>query len=366
MQIDSNLVESLYDTVTDGDTWSMVLDNLKLRLGAQSAVAQVLTSRTPIAQPLWMVRDHYSQEMAQLHDSWANSPANPRFRRQREHSTVPEIGSDRRCLGLSAGEAATMRAGLGGCGLGAGFWVELDIDHSTHFTLIFHRSCGDGSDITAPEAKMLRALAPHLQRAVHLAWRLGEEKLHAAALESAVCNADMAALTCDPELNLHWASAAALTYLANGPQLMRADGKLRAANMVQAQALRSAVRGAAEGREEAVMLGTWGSDPLQIRAVPVSFSTGISGATRVLLLLSSPEAAPVLSADRLAFVLGLTPAEAGLVASLATGRTVAQHAAARNIAFDTARLHLKRAFAKTNTHRQADLVRLALQCKLGR
>jgi len=64
--------------------------------------------------------------------------------------------------------------------------------------------------------------------------------------------------------------------------------------------------------------------------------------------------------DIWAKLLGLTLAEARLVAALAQGETVELHATQRGIALGTARNQLKMALAKTGTSRQADLVRVAL------
>ncbi len=69
----------------------------------------------------------------------------------------------------------------------------------------------------------------------------------------------------------------------------------------------------------------------------------------------APEAAGLLS-----LLYGLTESEACLAAALAAGETLASHAARRGIGRETARTHLRNAFAKTGTRRQAELVRLVL------
>jgi DNA-binding CsgD family transcriptional regulator len=61
----------------------------------------------------------------------------------------------------------------------------------------------------------------------------------------------------------------------------------------------------------------------------------------------------------MAAAFGLTAAETRLVESLLAGRSLAETAAALNVAMTTAKTHLDNIFQKTGVHRQADLVRLA-------
>lgn len=57
---------------------------------------------------------------------------------------------------------------------------------------------------------------------------------------------------------------------------------------------------------------------------------------------------------------GLTPAEARVALLLGRGRSVGEIAAALGVATTTVRTHLRQIFAKTNTHRQSELLMLLL------
>lgn len=57
---------------------------------------------------------------------------------------------------------------------------------------------------------------------------------------------------------------------------------------------------------------------------------------------------------------GLTPAETRLVEQLLAGDSVADAAEQLGVTVGTARTRLKRVFQKTDTHSQADLMRLVL------
>lgn len=64
------------------------------------------------------------------------------------------------------------------------------------------------------------------------------------------------------------------------------------------------------------------------------------------------------SAQLLSKLFRLTPAESRLAAALSDGSTLIDAAKALNISWETARTQLKAVFAKTNTHRQSELVAL--------
>lgn len=76
--------------------------------------------------------------------------------------------------------------------------------------------------------------------------------------------------------------------------------------------------------------------------------------------MSDPERRVDVLPERLARILGLTPAEASLAAAVAMERTLKEHAEERRITINTARWTLKRVLAKTGCRRQSELVRLIL------
>jgi DNA-binding CsgD family transcriptional regulator len=83
-------------------------------------------------------------------------------------------------------------------------------------------------------------------------------------------------------------------------------------------------------------------------------------APAVIVAITDARSLLDVPAEAWSTLLGVTAAEASLVAALAQGKTLERHAAQRGISIGTARNQLKQALAKTGTTRQADLVRLAL------
>lgn len=99
--------------------------------------------------------------------------------------------------------------------------------------------------------------------------------------------------------------------------------------------------------------------PLVIRVLPVDGAarSPFLGA-RALLLVSDFSRWSRPRADMLARTFGLSPAEARLTSVMASGASLDRAAEELGIARETARNQLKAVFAKTDTHRQSELVAL--------
>jgi DNA-binding CsgD family transcriptional regulator len=99
--------------------------------------------------------------------------------------------------------------------------------------------------------------------------------------------------------------------------------------------------------------------PVIIRVLPVPCAarTPFLGA-RAILTFTMCDQRPTVTANTLAEVFGLTPAEGRLASIIAEGASPEQAAERLGVARETARNQLKAVFAKTRTHRQSELVAL--------
>jgi DNA-binding CsgD family transcriptional regulator len=91
----------------------------------------------------------------------------------------------------------------------------------------------------------------------------------------------------------------------------------------------------------------------------------MSGPAAVAMFVSDPERSPVPDIATLRAVFGLTPAEAELVRCLLSGLNLEQAAGRLGVQVGTVRKRLKVVFEKTDTHRQADLVKLVMSSLAG-
>jgi DNA-binding CsgD family transcriptional regulator len=92
-----------------------------------------------------------------------------------------------------------------------------------------------------------------------------------------------------------------------------------------------------------------------------SFGLGPRGpflGARALLLLTEVGPKPAPNEPLLAEAFGLSPAEVRLATRLTTGASLETVSAERGVALITVRNQLKSIFAKTDTHRQSELIAL--------
>ncbi len=100
----------------------------------------------------------------------------------------------------------------------------------------------------------------------------------------------------------------------------------------------------------------------QLHACPAAPYTG-AGAM-VIVFLAGPEARPALSSEALKEMFALTATEARVAHLLASGLRPEDIAREMGVAPTTIAFHLRNVFAKTDTHRQAELVGLILSLPL--
>ncbi|MBQ0819045.1 helix-turn-helix transcriptional regulator [Microvirga sp. HBU67558] len=99
-----------------------------------------------------------------------------------------------------------------------------------------------------------------------------------------------------------------------------------------------------------------GEKPLILHAVPIDNRTGTGPHTVIILV--DLEVMPHPTSETLQKIFGLTRAEARLAIEIASGKNLDDIAEGHNTSVATARKQLASVFAKTHTHRQADLVAL--------
>ncbi len=162
-----------------------------------------------------------------------------------------------------------------------------------------------------------------------------------------------------------WSNSRADAVLARSSVVDVVDGRMCGAGGTRLRRLRTALEAFAEGADA--------HSPARL----VRLDDG-AGATRMLVSQLSPDAMPLALPGRLVLVViwddepprpsgsvarcvyGLTPAEARVATSIATGRTVAAIADELSVQANTVRAHLKSIYGKTGAVGQADLVRRLL------
>lgn len=222
------------------------------------------------------------------------------------------------------------------------------------------------------EARLLRALVPHLERAMKIHQRLEGVGLTLAVSRSALDQLNYGILFLSASGRVLFANQAGRELLASGDGLHMSRGELRAATPAHSNRLREAIAIALRTQE-----GTLTPDrpavaierpsarkPLSVLVTPLPRRATITGldAAAVALFITDPERSSLPAIETIRATLRLTPSEAHLAQRLASGQSVKEAAEDLSIRLETARKRLKVIFQKTDTHRQSDLVRLILMC----
>ena len=217
----------------------------------------------------------------------------------------------------------------------------------------------------------LRALAPHLNRALRVTLRNREMEARAEALVEMSDRALTAIVVANAYGRVAEANASARAILAEADGLLIRDGALRAARSDDNARLVRLILEAAGGvdgrtfiRKSGVMQVARPScrRPLALVVSPTRNAASPFGRSHVVTIaFADPERAPEADTDLLARLYGLTPREAAVAALLLRGCSPNEAADELAMTENTARTHIRRVLDKTGADRLADLVRVLMQ-----
>jgi DNA-binding CsgD family transcriptional regulator/PAS domain-containing protein len=223
-------------------------------------------------------------------------------------------------------------------------------------------------DFQQGDLDLLAAIIPHLQRSMRMHLRLASVRAERNIAVEALDKLTDGILVTDQSCRVLFANRAAEELLGKADGISSGRQGVYTATAVQTSELRRLVAQAAGGAGRPPAGGALLVDrPSMKRAFhilvsPLRAETGWAGlawrARAVLWLIIDPERAPLGVQPHLRTLFKLTPAEARLASELAAGESLLSVAETLGILSSTARTHLHRVFEKTETQRQAELVKL--------
>jgi DNA-binding CsgD family transcriptional regulator len=231
--------------------------------------------------------------------------------------------------------------------------------------------CSPGNEYSDADVDLVRALTPHFRQAVAIDGRLHQAARETDALGETLDHISTGVIVLDAKGRVLRTNRAADCILASDDGLSLCRNELAAARPADACALRKLIGGAAQtGNGNGLDAG--GSlalerpssrRPLTLRVTPVRSidADTIDGRAAALLFVSDPERCVEPPLEALRRHWGLTRAEARVASLLMAGERLEDIAEQLRVQTNTARAHLKQVFAKTETHRQAELVVLLLR-----
>ncbi|HEV2557483.1 MAG TPA: LuxR C-terminal-related transcriptional regulator [Microvirga sp.] len=214
----------------------------------------------------------------------------------------------------------------------------------------------------AEDVELARLIAPHVRRSVEISGVLGNERVEAAALGSALHALSAAAIILGPDASIRFRNGQAAAEFERGTILRERAGRLLGVTP-------EATRLTAQLRDHAGERHRRGRDSrLTDQAGRVLHATWVTlhrgrehkGGASVLLLLREPEADLTTPLSATAAQFTLTAAETQVLAQVLNGHTLADVATILGVARSTVKSHVDAIYRKTGTRRQAELVRLVL------
>jgi DNA-binding CsgD family transcriptional regulator/PAS domain-containing protein len=230
------------------------------------------------------------------------------------------------------------------------------------------RSQPFGSD---ERMKLMHLLVPHLQQAMRVQSSLADLDLQRQRALDALDRLAHAAVLLGSDGKVVFANRAADRLSSSGDGLSIGRNGVRAARRDDDAALQRLIGRAGKDPNGSSSGGTLvlarpsGRRPFVVHVLPAGTIRSDVASAGALAVIVDPEREPATLHDTLRRLYGLTPAEATAASEVLKGEGLQSVADRMSITISTVRIHLQRVFDKTQTHRQAELVRLLLTIDAG-
>ncbi|MBW2287223.1 MAG: helix-turn-helix transcriptional regulator [Deltaproteobacteria bacterium] len=362
------LVDRIYATASEPERWQDFVDELSVALGGP---AIILVLQLPgFAVPVWSFRAHLrpmpSQVLAEACRnqlpliSGASRAIQTGFTPMNELLSVEDLAGSDFCAEWLEPQGLLPLGGVGYCFASANGKPMAEI-------MIFERR---GCRALGPADRALcDVLAPHLACAYRLHRRMGGEQHERVALAGVMDRLPIGLVLLDRELRPVVTNRTADRILALDDGFSLGPDGLRAMNVrddtVMQEILSEFIAGkrsAADGESLMAVSRPSGKRafPLLIGMLDDAAAGDVAEDAIISLIFGDPETGQGITPTAIGSAYDLTPAESELVGLLAEGYCLAEAAEKRGVSVNTVRTQLKHVFAKTDTNRQGDLIRLVL------
>jgi DNA-binding CsgD family transcriptional regulator len=360
-----SLIELIYDTVTDGSCWPIVLDRIAEAVNCEEITILPSFSNPGVPNLSSRVR-MLPKELALCRDNFQSAEI------LSEPCKAPfPTGSIRYSYRVAPEAHFGVSAMCSDCGLPHGiccrFGLRMPLSHQpvAHLTCVRRSQSGHFGDA---DGLAFKTLMPHLQRAFRLYLNCEQAKSNALELKLVLDTFDRAVfgLNRNGMVVLSNRNADAIVEKADGLKLDR--GRLVAKQSpddceLQSHIARFVALSNREGTAQSVSIHLsrdFESLPLQLTITRFQSAMPNNGQLAALVFVSDPSQKPQSCSTLLRQLYGLSPTECRLADLLHQGLEVREAAGRLKTTLETTRFHLKRVLAKTGTRRQTELMRLML------
>jgi DNA-binding CsgD family transcriptional regulator/PAS domain-containing protein len=224
---------------------------------------------------------------------------------------------------------------------------------------------------TPERLSLVRALVPHMQQAIRVQSRLTDldRRCHDIVVAFNLLTDGVLIVGRDRRV-LHLNSAAEAMVQQDDGLCVR-SGYFKAAVASVDRVLDGIVNRAVADRHSTAAPGGYltiprpdGARPYVVRVIP-TYAYAVDTSPTALVIVVDPEQEFMPDGEAVRRLYGLTKTEAEIAIRVLDGTGLIPIAEELSISLSTARTHLQHIFDKTNTHRQAELVRLLLRGLAG-
>lgn len=366
----NNWIEAIYEAALDDSLWKPLMNQIAHKIGASEC--HFFSPRlTPSDQPFMLtsfeglnteIWKHYEDYFWQ-HDVWAIDAIKNGYFKQ---------GT------LFAGDQLITPSNFRNTEIFSDFFKPNFGAYDTVITLVvFDDKTPDQSPCTAlnfykpshsesfndKDFQLLRYLEPHLQRALHIRWKLQKKDQETQLREAALNQLNSGTLILDPKGQIVYANPLAEKMLCLGQNPTTNHGKLSSIHPLDRNAIDKAVINASKGLGSTLRF----DNPQPIGARLANFAPFKSNSNwnskekYIFVMLSEPNKTNNELIVNITMTYGLSPAESRVLIHLLTRKSPQQIADVSGVSITTLRTQLKAIFAKTGTKNQRELVQFCLE-----
>jgi DNA-binding CsgD family transcriptional regulator/PAS domain-containing protein len=361
----TGLVDLFYDAALDTQLWPAALARLSDAVGGDGVA---LTYQNQTDGSGQAILSRLDPEMARLNFSYFGT-RNP-FVTQNNLHLVPLRG-----LFIGPDYFSVPRAELERSEYFNDFMLPFGVNSLLMVALALHGTDAAVINIMRPKSKdwfdneetrFLRSIRGHLVRAFELTRRLSQAGRDSESVSGLLARSPHGLFLLDKDGRIRFANAAGEAMIAAGDGLRVESGTLATARPETTQRLAILIGKTARDPDQggAILLPRRsGKRPYSLivaRMRPAADSVFASGPS-VVVSVTDPEGEAPLPLSRLKELFGLTPAETRIAGEILAGHDPRAIARTLGLSTKTVRAHTANIFDKTQTNRQAELVRLMMQ-----
>ena len=231
----------------------------------------------------------------------------------------------------------------------------------------------DGSAFTQQDCDLLGEIIPHIKRTLNLQKRLiYADFKHRVALQ-ALDHLPTGMIITNGDGHIEYANESAREIAERGDGMFMTRNEIRVALQDESDEMRIAIHEAVQSAHDGKILpgkamtvtrsGVAEPYPVMVSTLwgnHIRFGLGVLDEPMAVIFVTDPDRPQEALAELLQRLYGLTPTESRILERLVDGATLEGVANDLGITIGTVRQHMKPVFQKTDTHRQAELIKKVL------